>query len=100
MCLWGSKGTILCDNTSDTMQLWTLGEDGIDVKKEPEILPVDINNHNVTAEIKDMALAIINNTELECDVYEGSNTVAVGIAAVESAAQGGLPVEPRYAKKN
>ena len=42
---------------------------------------------------------IINDTELECDVYEGSNTVAVGIAAVESAAQGGMPVVPRYIRK-
>ena len=41
---------------------------------------------------------IINDTELECDVVEGSNTVAVGIAAVESAALGGMPVAPKYVK--
>ena len=45
-----------------------------------------------------MALAILNDTTLECDAVEGSNTVAVGLAAVESAAKGGEPVVPNYLK--
>ena len=99
-CLYGTKGTIICDNKSPTIKLYQhCTTDNGEHKYPAEEIPVDINNHNVTAEIKDMALAIINDTALECDVYEGSNTVAVGIAAVESAAQGGLPVAPRYAKR-
>ena len=43
-----------------------------------------------------MCMAIINDTELECDAHEGANTVAVGLAAVESAAKGGEPVVPQY----
>jgi predicted dehydrogenase len=45
-----------------------------------------------------MALAILNDTALECDAVEGSNTVAVGLAAVESAAKGGEPVVTNYLK--
>jgi len=45
-----------------------------------------------------MCDAILNDTALECDVVEGSNTVAVGLAAVESAAKGGEAVAPRYVK--
>lgn len=99
-CIYGTKGTIICDNKSPTITLFQhCVNDNGQHKYPAEEIPVDINHHNVGAEIRDMALAILNDTELECDVYEGSNTVAVGIAAVESAAQGGMPVVPRYAKK-
>ncbi len=99
-CIYGTKGTIICDNTSPEITLFrhALTDNGKHLYPDNKI-KVDINNHNVGAEIRDMALAIINDTELECDVIEGSNTVAVGIAAVESAAQGGMPVAPRYAKR-
>ena len=99
-CLYGTKGTIICDNTSPTITIYrhAVTDNGKHLYPDEKIA-VNINNHNLGAEIEDIALAIINDTELECDVYEGSNTVAVGIAAVESAAQGGLPVEPRYAKR-
>ena len=99
-CLYGTKGTIICDNTSPEITIYrhAITDNGKHLYPDQKI-KVDINNHNLGAEVKDMALAIINDTELECDVYEGSNTVAVGIAAVESAAQGGMPVVPRYIKK-
>lgn len=100
-CLYGTKGTIICDNTSPTIKLYQhcTTDDG-EHKYPAEEISVNIANHNVAAEIRDMCMAIINDTELECDVYEGSNTVAVGIAAVESAAKGGEPVAPRYTKKD
>ena len=66
------------------------------------VLPKDISAEvfaYLEPETQSELIRRINDTELECDVYEGSNTVAVGIAAVESAAQGGLPVAPRYAKR-
>ena len=99
-CLYGTKGTIICDNTSPTITIYrhAVTDNGKHLYPDEKIA-VNINNHNLGAEIEDIALAIINDTELECDVYEGSNTVAVGIAAVESAAQGGMPVVPRYIKK-
>ncbi len=99
-CLYGTKGTIICDNRSPEITIYkhAVTDNGEHIYPDKKI-PVDINNHNVSAEIKDMALAILNDTPLECTVYEGANTVAVGIAAVESAAQGGMPVAPRYYKK-
>ena len=49
----------------------------------------------MTAEISDMCDIILGKKELEIDVIEGSNTVAVCLAAVESAEKG-LPVKPHY----
>ena len=99
-CLYGTKGTIICDNTSPEIKIYrhAVTDNGKHLYPD-QLIKVDINNHNLGAEVKDMALAIINDTALECDVIEGANTVAVGIAAVESAAQGGMPVVPRYIKR-
>ncbi len=99
-CLYGTKGTIICDNKSTTISIYrhAVTDNGRNIYPEEKI-PVTLNDHNVTAEIRDMALSIINDTPLECDVYEGANTVAVGMAAVMSAAQGGAPVEPPYIRK-
>jgi len=99
-CLYGTKGTIICDNKSPTITLYrhAVTDNGEHIYPDVKI-PVDIAHHNIGAEIKDMAESILNDTPLECTVYEGANTVAVGIAAVESAAKGGEPVVPRYYKK-
>ena len=98
-CLYGTKGTIICDNTSPSIKLYrhALTDNGKHLYPADEI-KVEINNHNVGSEIRDMAMAILNDTALECDAVEGSNTVAVGLAAVESAAKGGEPVVPNYLK--
>ena len=96
-CLYGTTGTIICDNTSPTIKIYRMTCDENGKHSYPdEDIPVDIANHNITAEIRDMCMAIINDTELECDAHEGANTVAVGLAAVESAAKGGEPVAPQY----
>jgi len=99
-CLYGTKGTIICDNTSPEITIFRhiVTEEGKHTYPSEQI-PVDIANHNVTSEIRDMCLAILNDTELECDVSEGANTVLVGLAAVESAAKGGEPVYPKYFKR-
>ncbi len=98
-CLYGTKGTVICDNRSPEISLFrhSVTDNGKHCYFEEKI-PVDINHHNVAAEITDMCRAILDDTALECDVIEGSNTVAVGLAAVESAAKGGMPVEPAYIK--
>ena len=71
-CIYGTKGTIICDNKSPTITLYQhCVNDNGQHKYPAEEIPVDINHHNVSAEIRDMALAILNDTELECDVYEG-----------------------------
>ena len=98
-CLYGTKGTIICDNRSPEITLYrhAVTDNGKHLYPADKI-PVDIAHHNVSAEISDMCDAIINNTAPECDAIEGSNTVAVGLACVMSAAKGGDMVEPPYVK--
>ena len=101
--LYGTKGTIVVDNTSPTMTLYrdmTYSKSGDAPKTRylPTEIPVAINSHNMTAEIEDMCNVILNDTPVECDVIEGANTVAVCQAAVKSAAEG-KPCAPAYFKR-
>ena len=82
---YGTKGTIICDNTSDHIQLFE--DDAANGKHytEPQILPVDINNHNVAAEIDQFVNALVSGTPMPVSSMEGASTVAVCCASVESA---------------
>ncbi len=93
--LYGTKGTIICDNKSDTMELYTVEEDGITVKKEPEIIPIEINHHNTLGEFEVFADHLINDTPVEMDALQGAKTVAACMAIVESSSTG-VPVKPNY----
>lgn len=93
--IYGTKGTIICDNTSDHMTLYTLSEDGINVKEEPEIIPININNHNTIREFAVFADHIVNDTPVQMDARQGAKTVAACMAIVESA-KIGKPVVPDY----
>ncbi len=96
-CLYGSKGTIICDNRSPeiTIQRELLKEDGSFDKLDIQKVPVEINNHNVTSEIEELIDCIINDKPVPTDGIEGASTVAVGCAIVESAATG-VPVKVDY----
>ncbi|MBQ9777451.1 MAG: Gfo/Idh/MocA family oxidoreductase [Clostridia bacterium] len=98
--LYGTKGTIEVDNTSPTLKLYrdiTYPRAGgkPSTKYLPTELPVEINSHNMTAEIEDMCNVILRNDPTECDVIQGANTVAVCHAAIKSAAEG-KPCAPEY----
>jgi len=93
--IYGTKGTIICDNTSDTMQLFTVGEDGITAGKEPEIIPINVSNHNVVREFEVFAEHIINDTPVAMSAEEGAKSVAACLAIVESC-KTGKPVTPDY----
>ncbi len=98
--LYGTKGTIITDNTSPTLTLYqdyTYAKDGAkqSTRYLPTELPIDVNSHNMTAEIEDMCQIILNDAENVCDVIAGANTVAVCQAAVKSAATG-MPCAPEY----
>ncbi len=93
--IYGTKGTIICDNTSDTMQLFTIGADGIMADKDPEIIPIDIKNHNVVREFEVFADHIINDTPVAMSAEEGAKSIAACLAIVESA-KTGKPVTPDY----
>ena len=93
-CIYGTKGTLIFDNRSDTMQAFFADEDG-HFDKDPEIIPVEINNHNATAEFKTFADALKNGTEIETSVYEGAKTVEACLAIIESSKTGKI-VYPDY----
>lgn len=92
---YGTKGTVICDNTSDSMRLYV--DDMANGKdfREAEIIPIDINNHNVGSEIKMFLEALAGGKESPLSSIEGASTVAVCAASVESAKLG-KPVEIKY----
>ena len=91
--IYGTKGTIICDNTSPTMQLFTIGED--QMAHDPEIIEVEVNNHNAAAEFTVFADSILNGAPVATDATEGAKTVEVCLSIVESA-KTGKPVNPNY----
>ncbi len=93
--IYGTKGTIICDNKSPALTLYTLGPDGIAVNPEPEMIPVEIKDHNVGSEYDVFAEHILNDTPVEMSAYEGSKTIATCLAIVESA-KSGKPVVPDF----
>lgn len=94
---YGTKGTIICDNTSDHMQLFEDDEANGKIYTKPQILPVDINNHNVGAEIDMFVEAILADAPMPVSSMEGASTVAVCSATVESAREG-KPIQIAYPK--
>ena len=88
---YGTQGTIICDNTSAEIRICSkkLMTDKLDWTT----IPVNIANHNVTAEIREFVDCILNDKPVLTDVYEGAKTVATAMAAVESAKLGGQPVK-------
>lgn len=93
-CIYGTKGTIICDNTSPTMTLFTTDEEGV-VNEKPEIIDIQVNNHNAAKEFEVFADAIINNKKVVTDAREGAKTVEVCRAIVRSS-ECGMPVKPDY----
>ena len=93
---YGTKGTIICDNTSPTMQLFENADpnsaDDFTTAKELEI---NINSHNVSEEIRVFIDALISDSEMPVSSIEGASTVAVACATVESA-KTGTPVQIKY----
>ena len=92
-CIYGTKGTIICDNTSPTMTLFTTDEEG--VVQEPQTIDVQVNNHNAAKEFEVFADAIVNNRKVLTDAREGAKTVEVCLSIVESS-ETGKPVRPDY----
>lgn len=102
--LYGSKGTIIVDNTSPTFTLFLDDEEtftfggkitGLGGKSIQHLIPVKINNHNVTEEHKQFYESIVEGKPLVATAREGARTVAVCKAAIESAKTGN-PVKINY----
>lgn len=91
--IYGTKGTIICDNTSPTMTLFTVDEDG--VTKEAETIEIEVNNHNAAREFEVFAETILNDKPVKMDAREGAKTVAACLAIVEASTTGKI-VKPDY----
>jgi len=94
---YGTKGTIICDNTSDHITLYENNPgSGRPDYTAGQTLPVIVNNHNATAEIDAFVNALKSNAEkMPVSSYEGAATVAVCCAAMESS-KTGMPVKIKY----
>lgn len=86
---YGTKGTIICDNTSPSITLFEAGlpdaENGARSYTQPQTIPVEINNHNVTEEIALFIDAIVKGEEMPISSLDGAKSIAVCCATVEAA---------------
>jgi len=92
---YGTKGTIICDNTSPTMTLFEEVEGDHKSYTKPQELTVEVNNHNITAEIDAFVEALMTGNAMPVSSMEGAATVAVAVATVESC-RTHVPVQIRY----
>ncbi|MCX7705242.1 MAG: Gfo/Idh/MocA family oxidoreductase [bacterium] len=81
---YGTKGTIISDNTSDHILLCSTKYFKTKTNYNFAKIPVNIAHHNVAAEIKYFIDCLQNNKPIETDEMEGTKTVATCIAAVIS----------------
>lgn len=93
-CIYGTKGTIICDNKSDTLQLFTVDENDVTIQPAQQI-PVEINNHNAAREIEVFADSILNGAPLMMTAEEGSRSAAACMAIIKAATTG-EKVVPNY----
>ena len=92
-CFYGSKGTIITDNTSPHMQVFKVDADcGYTT---PMLYPIKINNHNTIGEVGEFVDCIVNDKPIATTVYEGAATVAAALAAIRSA-KSGMPEKIDY----
>lgn len=91
----GTKGTIICDNTSDFIQISEESVYNIAQNLKFEQIPVLVSNHNVEAELMEFIEYLERNEQSPTDIIQGTKTVAFGDAALKSA-KTGKPVKIDY----
>ena len=91
--IYGTKGTLICDNTSPSMTLFTVDEEG--VTRNPEIIEVEVNNHNAAREFEAFADSVLHGRPVLTDAREGAKTVEVCLSIIKSS-KTGKPVRPDY----
>lgn len=84
-CFYGTKGTIITDNTSPEMTVYRENAEG---KLEKEMVALEINNHNATGEFAEFASLILDGRETRTTAREGAKTIAACLGIVESATTG------------
>lgn len=104
-CLYGTKGTIIVDNKSPELTLYLENEDedicsdsrlgNITDKTVKHMIKVQLNDHNIREEHRQMVVAVTEGKPLITPGREGARTVAVCRAVVESA-RSGMPIKIKY----
>lgn len=99
--LQGTKGSIVMDNTSPTITLYK--DDFMGLEKYYDVpmyriehnIPVEINNHNLEAELNYFVDCLIEGKTIEIDGVQGCNTVITCNAIVDSSTTG-KKIRPTY----
>ena len=91
----GTKGTIICDNTSDFLQISEENIYDTSVKLAFTQIPVLVSSHNVRSELNEFAKSILAGGPSPTDVIQGLKTVAFAEAAIQSNLTGS-PVKVDY----
>ena len=94
-CLYGTKGTIICDNTSPEIKICETFLQAPSSKLDFTTIPVSVASHNVTSELSEFLEYIEKGEPCPTDIYQGTRTVAFAEAAIKSA-QTGMTVVPDY----
>ena len=99
--IYGTKGTIIADNTSPTISIYKKDIEGKEKMFDSEAnvleikIPVSVNNHNIGQEIKEFVRCISENDMPAMSGVEGMKTVAACAAIVE-AAKKHTPIKINY----
>jgi predicted dehydrogenase len=82
---YGTKGTIISDNTSDHILLCSKRYFKEKANYNFAKIPVSISSHNISAEVNYFVEKILKNEDIEMNEIEGTKTVASCLGAVISA---------------
>ncbi len=92
--IYGSKGTIICDNTTPHLSLFVEAFEGADRfmgKKMQNIehrIPVSLSSHNIEAEVNEFCDCILQDREPSIGAIEGARAVAICEAIIRSSETG------------
>ena len=86
--IYGTKGTIICSNTCEFVELCESGVTAVSGKQDFAKIPVMEKSHNVQEELKDFVNHLLEGKKFPTDEFEGMKTVAFAEAAIRSAASG------------
>lgn len=85
-CFYGTKGTIICDNTTPSITFYQMNPDDPG-KVETKEIEVKLADHNTFGEFRAFADCILNDAPIPTDAEQGARTVAACMAIIDSANQ-------------
>ena len=86
---------LTCGGALELKKIADIADENGVAPEKPEIIELEVNNHNFVKEFEVFGDAIVNGTDVPTPVEEGAKTVAACLAIVESANTGKI-VKPDY----